>query len=789
MLDAILDSARLNGPHSAHVVLRPRRYAVPVSDSDMQVTLKTIAEECQAWGGGNTAFVPVTTAGSIDPIYARILAGSQVDRLIGLDVFGLYNLPDGTASLPVTTLGYGRLLAASLLKYRSQQDYLPLEVVALAPDDPWRPIYTACLGDLPQRPDERFLRDTYLNPELEFEDFVAVTRPTGLGSLSDLLERLGNDEVITPRQLSMMRLAYGTSGSTSIRDESRALPEPNHARFDAGPNVVVVCRPGSVADIAMLWNLRAALGDSYVTPVGLPEDAATPEAIATIVGHPRRSHQGWSRRTLYVTSASIPVDELQQRLSHVGEHVAFASSDHLLTLGVAAGWPRDEVLVWHEGVSSFVPGADERHREVLARFGWRFDCDMAVDVALPTFPFPAGDDVRIDASNWTFADGAASQGIGRRGTEAITITWPSRLLMAQAVARRRGLRLAESEPGRAAMVVLSGLTAGWELANLTHAPLLALLESMAARQGMPWYKQHLRTAGQPLDLSELVARTADDLPEASMHDFKRALRNNQAAAKYWLYWAERRGLIVKGFPLDCPHCRSKQWTPVAAFAPPIVCRGCAQRIETPFGDRPQIDFKYRLSERLRRVYEHDAMGHLLTMRFFQSIFSAFKGSRLVGAHPGMEVRRSGADAVIGEADNLMLFRDGDLVPVEVKRSFSGVVPPEVDKLDDLAARLRAPWSAIAVCQYGQAAPESFTWLESRGEGAGPFRLVLSSDRLLEPSPHWALGDDPFAWRPMSDGEIEEREQRFVERLARGGEDEGSDWLEYVMLRRPGAPSE
>jgi hypothetical protein len=658
--------------------------------------------------------------------------------------------------------------------------------VALDADDPWRPIYMACLGDLPQRPDERFLHKTYLNPELMFEDFLDVTRPAALGSLSDLLERLDNDEVMTPRQLSMTHLAYGTAGSTSIRDESGALPEPDYARFDAGPNVVVVCRSGSVADIAMLWNLRAALGDGFVTPIGLPEDGTTPEAIAAIVGHPRRSHQGWSRRTLYVTSASIPVDELQQRLGHVGEHVALASRDQMLTLGAAAGWPRDEVLVWHEGVSSFVPGADEHYRQVLARFGWRFDCDMAVDVSLPTFPFPAGDDVRVDASNWTFADGSASNGIGRRATEAITINWPSRLLMAQAVARRRDLRLAESEPGRAAMVVLSGLTSGWELANLAHAPLLALLESMAARQGMSWYRQRLRSAGQPLALIELVARTADDLPEASMHDFKRALRNNQAAARYWLYWAERRGLIVKGFPLECPHCRSKQWTPVAAFAPPIVCRGCAQRIETPFGDRPQVDFKYRLSERLRRVYEHDAMGHLLTMSFFQSIFSAFRGSRLVGAHPGMEVRRLGQEAVVGEADNLLLFREGDFVPVEVKRSFDGVVPAETDKLDDLATLLRAPWSAIAVCQYGHAAPERYTQLESRGQGADPFRLILSYDRLLDPSPHWALGDDPFAWRPLSEEEIDEREKRFVERLARGGEEESTDWLEYAMLRRPGA---
>lgn len=225
MHDAILDNERLNRPRSARIVVRPLRYAVPIDNSDLQAALKLISQECQVWGGGNTPLVPVDATGSINPSYARVLAGSQIDGLVGLDVFGLFHLPGGTAAPPPTTLGYGRLLAAALLKYRSQQDYLPLEVVTLATDDPWRPIYAACLGDLPKRPDEQFLRTTHLNPELKFEDFVKVARPSTPGSLADLLARLSNDEAITPRQLSMMHLAYGTAGSTSIRDETRPLPE------------------------------------------------------------------------------------------------------------------------------------------------------------------------------------------------------------------------------------------------------------------------------------------------------------------------------------------------------------------------------------------------------------------------------------------------------------------------------------------------------------------------------------------------------------------------------------
>jgi hypothetical protein len=472
----------------------------------------------------------------------------------------------------------------------------------------------------------------------------------------------------------------------------------------------------------------------------------------------------------------------------VGDHIAFASYDQMLTLGDAAGWRREEVLVWHDGESSIVPVPDRRNHEVFSKPGFSQMTDMAVDVAVPTFPFPDGGDVRADGTNWIYSAGAASRGIGLRASEAVAITWPSRVLSAQVVAERRDLKLAESETGRAAMVAMSGFDHVWELANLAHAPLLQLLAEMAARQGMSWYRNRLRAAGRPLDLGDIPAHTTEDLPEKAFQDFKRVLGNSRKAAEYWLFWAERHGLIVKGLPLECFNCHSKQWTPVAAFAPPIICRGCATSMDTPFGDRPLINFKYRLSERLRRVYEHDAIGHLLTMRYFQSIFSSAAGSRLIGVHPGLEVRRSGDELVIGEADNLMLFRNGDFVPAEVKRSFGGVLPAEVEKLTQLARILRSPWSALAVCQYGAAAPDDFRRLESRGEGADPFRLILTYDLLLDPHPMWALGADPFAWAPMSKEDINDREAAFVQRLARGREDEGVSWFDYLMLRRPTAPN-
>lgn len=159
---------------------------------------------------------------------------------------------------------------------------------------------------------------------------------------------------------------------------------------------------------------------------------------------------------------------------------------------------------------------------------------------------------------------------------------------------------------------------------LAHAPLLDLLEQMSARHGFGWYKERLRSQHEEADPTAAVPSSADDLPEKVFPDFKRALGNSDRAAKYWLLWAERSGLVIKGLDLLCVKCRAKQWIPVGAFAPPIICRGCGEGMETPFGDRPTVNFTYRVSERLRRVYEQDAMGHLLVAHYFDSLLGGGK---------------------------------------------------------------------------------------------------------------------------------------------------------------------
>lgn len=787
----LLDEERLEGPHEVRVTFRPERFAFPVRANDIPAALAVIRQECQVWGGASTPLIPLAEDGTIPSEYRRVLPGSAVDFVRGVDSLDIR--PDASIRpdlAPGRSAWWGRQLAAALLEYHRQETYAVLETVELDNGDPWKPIYAACLGLLPQEPAPALLEAGSLRPDLRFEDWLREDAVETTGDLDDLLARVTNDRRMSPRRLSMIHLTYGNFGSTAIRAKPTVLPQPGFARFDAGPNVIVVCSPGSLEDLALLWNLRAAQGDGRALPMGVPADEATPEVIQKLVSHPRISQHGIPHRAAYVTSSSIGPDEIAERLGSLlgGDRssVAVASLEDMLDLGWPGGSRRNEVVVWRDGRAQLTPLPADSNPEIFQHPGMSEDARMAFDLAVASSPFPQPDDVRIDVINAMFASGhRTSDGYPARSrAEVQRVEWPSRMLMTRAIAGRRGLDLAESEPGRSCRVLLEGLEDVSEVSLLAHAPLLEMLELMSARQGFGWYKQRLRARGVDPEPTSAVAPVSDDLPDRSFDDFKRVLGNVDRATKHWLLWAEQAGLILKGFPLQCLTCRARQWIPIVAFAPPIICRGCGQAMETPFGERPSINFKYRLSERLRRVYEHDAIGHLLVARYFDFLMGEGPSRQLVGQHPGMEVRATGSTLAAGEVDVLLLTLRGEFVPIEVKRRGSGLTESEVAKLDALAETLGSAWTGVAVCEYLNGCATDLGALHVADEAKGSYqRIVLTYDHLLDPTPFWSMGADPFALSALTEEEIEDRERRFVDTLVDRATNSNESWFEGGMLNR------
>lgn len=155
----------------------------------------------------------------------------------------------------------------------------------------------------------------------------------------------------------------------------------------------------------------------------------------------------------------------------------------------------------------------------------------------------------------------------------------------------------------------------------------------------------------------------------------------------------------------------------------------------------------------------------------------------------MELRAAGAPSPSGEADVLAFTFLGEFIPVEVKRSVAGLTVGELDKLDALCTSLNSPWSAAAACHYMRNDAERFHAVAARFADGTHRRIALAYDSLLDPTPVWSLGGDPFEVTPLTEDGIAERERQFVNRLADYGGASSRSWLEFDMLRDRHSDSE
>ena len=310
---ALLDSAALEGPHQARINIRLSRDASPIKPQ-AELFLGEVERLCSLWGGGVTPIVPIRDDGTLPPLYASRIPGAAVDGVDGVRPYELFDLLAAKPQVGEARDPFADQLALALLKYKKPKAYAPLEVVELGPDDPWRLIYAACLGLSQPEFDSNVLKRTNLVPTLKVEDFIRVNRVAIQGSFDDLVERLTARDRNTPRVMSMFRLPYGGSGSSGIRSPNKVLPEPWFSAYDAGPNIVVVCSPGNAEDAMLLWNLRGAHGDLRPVPIGLPVAETTAASVTKLVSNGHLARNGFSVSPIYVTSASLPTEELRSML-------------------------------------------------------------------------------------------------------------------------------------------------------------------------------------------------------------------------------------------------------------------------------------------------------------------------------------------------------------------------------------------------------------------------------------------------------------------------------------------
>lgn len=609
--------------------------------------------------------------------------------------------------------------------------------------------------------------------------------------------RVANREKFTPRQFSNLYLASGSTPNTGYLGLSSPIPSRWEHANAAGPNIIVVVSPDSVDDVALLWNLRALWGDSLPMPIGIPRELFNADSLHRLHRPGTTTSFGLGGGGLYVCSESVSPDELRKIASEVTS-VRVAEPKDFLRPHAAPARPRSQVQYWTDGTSRITSLTDE-DRKVLGETAHSRP-SLVMSVSVPDAPIPAVGPLRgTHSAAYQFGNAQVQASFGTREGYTSEVRWPSGWTSLSAAALEHGLEVRESQPGLAAMNLIRALGDTRDIRYLCDMELVDLLYELAERSGMSWWKQkwngveqRLREEGKtPEEIESLAVELGRDEPVVAPSNegrqlaearFRKCFGNKKDASHRWLEWAIDRRILVQGIELACPSCRIKFWLPVQEMSPPHTCPGCSRTISRPFGSE-LVKFTYRIGEVLRQCLEVDALGHVLALRWLTQLFADYG---LVGAHPGVEFVEDGK--VVAEADVLLLFSDGRMVPVEVKRRATAFNEAAAAQLEAISTRLNASFDVMCVMEPLDRCSEV---VELKRELPDRPRFLLSMDQLSDPHVFWSAGGNPFEEKHFGEGTPRKLRETWLGDVARigGAPDDVAEhtvdyWRENPEERRP-----
>lgn len=740
----VLDEDLLAGVIAAELHLRPALQARLLDVDDYEAACSEVELACQLWGGMADLLVPVVDMAALEP-YPGLLDRADVDAASGVNADHL--VPDLAAS-PIF-----RAPALLAIAGQDRAKLRVLEVCNVRRTDPWHLAYLAGLGTLPAVPDATALRSLGLNVDVAFDDVVPVRRVSATApSADDLVQRLSPEDAFTPRGFSLYGLAGRPSRTMQSALDGWLVDREVFAR-QIGSAILVVYTPGRVADLCLLWNLRALHGWSAGLPLGIP--MSDPEAlvntandIMTILAGTSNGIVGWP---VVLVSTTVPEDVLEMlvlSLKQRGQEADVVTPSDVLRSNTAPSRTSNATLVFDNGMA-LVPTRTDRDRQDLGHLARIAKPDLRLTVMLGGRKIPLSVVLRsADPSNGSRYSG------GGCTVDAVIDTlrdvhWPAGWSLLRAVGIDRGLRVTPSVSGRTAIALLQAIGDLQDVRWLAHRPLLSLLYQKASSSGISWWKTRAKEQAKAVAL-------ANDNPQEALAELNAAIDavsvshggesagtltfgdlvsvlHGRGPASAWLDWAERRNLVVRGTKTRCLHCQHETWRPLAEISPPMMCLGCARVNERPFNQSSLI-FSYRLSELLRRAIENDSIYHLLVMRALRVIVD--NGAvPLVGLHPGVDfINRQDEQT---EADVVVLFADGDVIPVEIKARSMGLRQHDLLLLDKLSTWLGAGSMILATGDADdQLHPE---FVSAARTDPIPLRRLLTAEDWLDPYPLISFG--------------------------------------------------
>ncbi len=741
----LLDDSLMDGPVGIRREVVTPRLLVAVSDG-YAAAHSAVQACCERWGGGADLLVPMDSDGRAPSSWLSFIGDSDAE---GWLAFGgnAENMPERPMRTDPTPEPLASVVAGLRPKY---PEMASVQVTELEEEDPWWIAYLGVLGTLPEVV-ELAPAPNWIREGLRYDEIVTVERQAAVGSGPDLLDRVRDHLIpIALAQIELSRPRQFTSMSGEPIFPSDLDPTSLY-----GPNIVVVYEPDSVADLCLLWNLRASLGHGGGAPLAVPATADVPKVLANWVER-RALHldrlAGRSQAALLSESVGRP--ELEELARELDDRWEVGSSRELLTIGPQPGRQSSGVVDFEAGEGHLTAWSDEDLSALAGIASHDDSLSTVVRVRPLNRRLPPSQSLSVRGHAAGHYRLGSFQTAPQSMSDLVRVQWPAGWTVLEALARDHGLLVRRSEPGRAAEALVARMGGVSNASLLSSREVIALLYRLGEQSGSTFFKKKLREIGSAAVTEDQVYRevaaSPDDPDLRSMTDDEMKDIGARSERHQWIEWAEDHGILVRGATTECPSCRHKQWNTIDGLAPPIACRGCGEGHPRPFG-ADQLKFRYRASETLLRVLEADSIGHVLALDWMRGLFRADHDGveRLYGGHPGVEFVDPTDGHVIGEADIVLVFTDGSLVFGEYKRSGKGLHEGDLVKLDLIAERMAADWTFVATHDSIEDCSE--IWESCRACLPDRPRFVLTGERLFS-EPIWALGANPFDIpEPREDG--------------------------------------
>jgi hypothetical protein len=752
----LLTNEPLDGDTVVSRQLRPAGCAVPVDRADLTAGAQAVVDLCNSWGGGAMPLIPVTPGFPVDSRWHRILLQSNIDGIAKTDLIDEH---ERSRFSDIQGGDYRQLLLRVLVDLDDPKPTVQT-CRGVPADHDWYLAYLSMFGDLPVYSDSMNTWNE-LPRDLTYQDVVTITGVEGELGAAGLASLLRTSSAVSAVGLTQSKLSVGVPAATNrgpLPERSRFEWDDDRISRRYGPNVIVVYRPGSVEDLALIWNVRARFAHPSGLPLAIPMTDTIDQDIATLK-QAGVEHFFGGGHDVALTSFSVDAADLEA----VATRHRFDVVDPWKLLGPIGGYCvlSSETTHFTDGAAT-IPDFTATDVEALglSLLGSHQGTWMRLKTTVADDPLPLSATMRRPHyyGELRYLDGPINS--GGHLNQTTPITQPSAREVLAALAADADVVATESAPGRAAEYLIRA--AEPDLSMLGAPGVVAAINELTRGRHVSLVKRRLNQFLGQEDLDESTDRYqtllqrlddavgAPDAAEAgslTFNQLKVLLRMSLTGAQRWLQWATASGLVLRGVEANCDRCGHKQWRPFVEIVPALICHGCGQPIVNAYGFN-HIEYRYRASESLLRAMSHDVLPSVLAIRYIASVMGG-RGGMVFGAYPGIEFRRDASSPVDAEVDALVVLRTGGIIVGECKTNARGLTSGELDKLWMAADQIGARATFAATLDTAQACGP--LWREQAAPNGRP-HFALTAEHLFDLQARGPDGQgDLFEWRDAPPG--------------------------------------